>query len=172
MSPILDRIVRERLWTSGSRDLTKIQWRQGNKSWTSDPGAGKGPGQAQSAGCSLELAHLNLISSLELKDYSWGSCGSAHLSMAEHFGPDQCGWVGAVTRRLLDHTDGPCETMGPSWRTIGPGTWERFQQSVFDGRNRQGGSYGRLPCGKKKGRSCRRLLLPLEPIRPWAVTGS
>ncbi|KAF3569513.1 hypothetical protein DY000_02012771 [Brassica cretica] len=55
MSPILDRIVRT---DCGARQCT-------DQSWTSDPVAGRGPGQAQSAQESVVSAHSVLSSGLE-----------------------------------------------------------------------------------------------------------
>ncbi|KAF2586789.1 hypothetical protein F2Q70_00035854 [Brassica cretica] len=70
MSPILDRIVRDGLWTSGSRDLTKIRWREGNKSWTSDLGAGQAVGQLISAWQSI-LVRTSVDGSEQLPDGYW-----------------------------------------------------------------------------------------------------
>ncbi|KAF3524238.1 hypothetical protein F2Q69_00046275 [Brassica cretica] len=90
MSPILDRIVRT---DCGARQCT-------DQGWTSDPVAGRGPGQAQSAQESVVSAHSVLFSSRELMDLAHSdgdSWQSPHLSLAECSGPDQCGRVRAVT---------------------------------------------------------------------------
>ncbi|KAF2547476.1 hypothetical protein F2Q70_00021935 [Brassica cretica] len=139
-SPILNRIVRT---DCGARQCT-------DQGWTSDPVAGRGPGQAQSAQESVLTS-------------AWRSV------------PVRTSVVGS--ERLPSRPDGPCGTKRPDAILSEQSNETKAWGSGFPCGNYQGSSWGGYGSGserfwakKYKGTSGISLANPLEPIRPWEVT--